>query len=93
MIVTPDVIREEFIGTFAQVASSPHAGYLDVSGQVVDETRNTFTLSREGTKKCVVKEQAVFQFRFSNGTVIEIDGKLLVGRPEDRLKKQVKRLW
>ncbi len=43
--------------------------------------------------KNVVKEVAVFRFRFSDGAIVEIDGKLLVGRPEDRLKKSVKRLW
>ncbi len=93
MIVTPDIIREEFVGTIAQIASSPHAGYLGVGGEVISETRNTFTLSQEGKAKCVVKDQAVFQFTFSDGTVVEIDGTLLVGKPEDRLKKQVKRLW
>ena len=93
MKVTPDVIREEFIGTTAQVTGSPHAGYLGVGGEVIGETRNTFTVSQEGKAKCVVKDQAVFQFQFSDGTIVEIDGKLLVGKPEDRLKKQVKRLW
>ena len=93
MIVTPDVIREEFIGTTAKVASSPHAGYIRVKGEVIGETRKTFTLMQKGKAKCVVKDQAVFQFEFSDGTVVEIDGKLLVGKPEDRLKKQIKRLW
>jgi len=40
-----------------------------------------------------VKDQAVFQFQFFDGTIVEIDGKLLVGRSEDRLKKTMKRLW
>ena len=93
MKVTPDIIREEFIGTNAQVASSPHAGYLGINGEVIGETRNTFTLNQAGETKRIVKDQAVFQFQFSDGTVVEIDGKLLVGKPEDRLKKQLKRLW
>jgi ribonuclease P protein subunit POP4 len=41
----------------------------------------------------IVKDSSIFHFKFSDGTVVEIDGKLLVGRPEDRLKKHVKRLW
>jgi ribonuclease P protein subunit POP4 len=93
MNVTADVVREEFIGTQAVVARSPHAGYLGINGLVMSETRNTFTINQEGEPKRVVKDQAVFQFRFSDGTVVEVDGKLLVGKPEDRLKKQVKRLW
>ncbi len=93
MKVTPDIIREEFIGTTGSVSSSPHAGYLKISGEVLGETRNTFMIQQEGKTKSVVKDQAVFLFQFSDGTAVEIDGKLLVGRSEDRLKKTVKRLW
>ncbi len=93
MKVTPDIIREEFVGTTSTVASSPQSSYVGIRGEVVGETRNTFTIQQQGTAKRIVKDQAVFQFQFSDGTVVEIDGKLLVGKPEDRLKKQVKRLW
>jgi len=93
MIVTPDIIREEFIGTASAVTSSPQSGYLGIRSEVVGETRNTFTIQQQGKAKRVVKEQAVFQFQFSDGTIVEIDGKLLVGKPEDRLKKTMKRLW
>jgi ribonuclease P protein subunit POP4 len=93
MKVTPDIIREEFIGTASSVASSTHAGYLGIQGKVLDETRNTFLIQQDGKTKTVVKDQAVFHFQFSDGTVVEIDGKLLIGKPEDRLKKTIKRLW
>jgi ribonuclease P protein subunit POP4 len=93
MKITPDIIRYEFIGTGAEITRSPHGGYVGLGGIVVGETRNTFTLISEGQTKSVIKELAVFNFQFGDGTVAEIDGKLLVGRPEDRLKKSIKRLW
>jgi ribonuclease P protein subunit POP4 len=93
MKVTPDIIREEFIGADTAVTQSPQASYMGIRGEVVGETRNTFTIQQQGKAKRVAKEHAVFQFQFSDGTVVEIDGKLLVGKPEDRLKKTVKRLW
>ncbi len=93
MKVTADVVNGEFIGTEGKVASSQHVGYVGISGNVIDESRNTFTILQLGKPKRVVKENTVFRFKFSDGTVVEIDGKLLVGRPEDRLKKSVKRLW
>ncbi|MCW4018047.1 MAG: ribonuclease P protein subunit [Candidatus Bathyarchaeota archaeon] len=93
MKVTPDIVREEFIGTTGTVASSPHAGYLSIRGPVLGETRNTFLIQQDGKTKSIIKDQAVFHFQFSDGTVVEIDGKLLVGKPEDRLKKSIKRLW
>ena len=93
MKITPDIIRYEFIGTGAEITRSPHGGYIGLGGIVVGETRNTFTLLSEGKTKSVIKDLAVFNFKFGDGTVAEIDGKLLVGRPEDRLKKSIKRLW
>lgn len=93
MRVTPDIIRQEFMGTQAKVVRSTHSGYMGTSGKVLDETRNTFTIFSEEKRKMIVKDSAVFHFRFADGTVVEIDGKLLVGRPEDRLKKHIKRLW
>ena len=93
MKVTPDIIRYEFIGTEGKIAKSPHSGYVGIHGEVIDETKNTFTIMREEKAKRVIKNSAVFNFKFSDGTTVEIDGKLLVGRPEDRLKKTVKRLW
>ncbi len=93
MKVTPDIIRYEFVGTNACVAQSAHADYVGVCGEVIGETKNTFTLNGEGKAKSILKQGAVFNFTFEDGTIVEIDGKLLVGRSEDRLKKSVKRLW
>jgi ribonuclease P protein subunit POP4 len=93
MKVTPDIIRYEFIGTKGLVAKSPNMNYMGVGGLVVGETRNTFTFQGEDRTRSVIKEAATFDFTFNDGTVVEIDGKLLVGRSEDRLKKSVKRLW
>ncbi len=93
MKVASDIISQEFIGTTGKVANSTHSGYLGITGQVVDETRNTFVFQHNGKMKRIAKDSSVFNFKFSDGTIIEIDGSLLVGRPEDRLKKSIKRLW
>jgi ribonuclease P protein subunit POP4 len=93
MKITPDIINGEFIGTEGSVAESTHSGYVGISGKVIDESKNTFTILQGGKRSRVIKEAAVFRFRFCDGTTVEIDGKLLVGRSEDRLKKSIKRLW
>ena len=93
MKITPEVINGEFIGTNCKISASPHSGYVGIKGEVINESKNTFTIMATGKAKNVIKEAVVFQFVYSDGTVVEIDGKLLVGRPEDRLKKSVKRLW
>jgi len=93
MKVTANIIRCEFIGTKVRVANSNHSEYVGISGKIIDETRNTFTILKKGKRKIVMKDSTVFHFKFPDGTVIEIDGKLLTGRPENRLKKRIRRLW
>jgi len=93
MKVTPDIVRYEFIGAQGKIAQSLHKDYIGLAGKVIGETRNTFTLLNQAQEKSVIKEFALFNFTFGDGTSVDIDGKLLVGRPEDRLKKSIKRLW
>jgi len=93
MKVRPNVICSEFIGTKAAVAESRHQGYVGISGRIIDETKNTFVILHKGEQKRIIKNSAVFHFELFGGTVVEIDGKLLVKRPEDRLKKRIRRLW
>lgn len=93
MKITPDIIRYEFIGTEAKVSKSKHHGYAGIIGKVMNETRNTFAILHEGKRKIIVKDSAVFNFKFSDGTIVEIDGKILIGKPQDRLKRHVRRLW
>ena len=93
MKVTPSVVQHEFIGLDVTVVKSSNPDVVGISGKVVDETRNTFTILQNDNKKVVVKDTSVFDFVMSDGTVVEIDGKVVMGRPEDRIKKRPRRLW
>jgi ribonuclease P protein subunit POP4 len=93
MKVTPAILQQEFIGLNAKVVRSSHPGYVGIRGKVVDETRNTVLILHKDKKKIIIKNTAVFHFTLPDGTIVEIDGKVVVGRPEDRIKKRVRRLW
>ena len=94
MHVSPDIVQREFIGFEAKVVKSSNPDLVGLEGKVVDETRNTFTiLNKDGEKKVVIKETAIIEFVTLDGTVVEIDGKVIMGRPEDRIKKRPRRLW
>jgi len=93
MMVTPSIVQDEFIGFEAKVVKSSNSDVVGISGKVVDETRNTFTILQDGARKVVVKDTSVFDFVLSDGTVVEIDGKVVMGRPEDRIKRRPRRLW
>ena len=93
MNITPSIVQHEFIGIEAKVVHSSNPDLVGITGKVVDETRNTFTISHNGEKKVIIKDTAVFEFAMPDGTVVELDGKVIMGRPEDRLKKRPRRLW
>jgi len=93
MKVTPAILQHEFIGLKAKVVESTHPGYVGITGKVIDETRNTLVIRHKDRDKVVVKNTAVFHFTLPDGTVVEIEGKAIIGRPEDRLKKRPRRRW
>jgi len=91
--VSPDILQSELIGLHAKVVKSLHADYLGIKGRVIDETRKTLVILHGNERKTIAKDVAVFYFTMPNGTIVEIDGKAIVGRPEDRVKRQVRRRW
>lgn len=93
MKVTPTIIQREFMGLNAKVVRSPNPNYIGIKGKVIDETRNTLVVLHKNQKKTVIKEAAVFHFTMPDGTIVEIDGKVIGGRPENRVKKRITRRW
>jgi len=93
MKVTPAIVQRELIGLNVKVVESSHPGHVGIEGEVLDETRNTILILHKNKKKSVIKNTSVFDFTMQDGTIVEIDGKVIVGRPEVRVKKRVRRLW
>ena len=91
--MTPDIVRCEFIGAQARLARGASHDTMGIAGKIVDETRNTFAIMHQGKRKVILKNSSVFNFTFPDGTIVEIEGRLLKGRPEDRVKKTIRRLW
>jgi len=88
------ILQDEFIGLKLKVVKSTNPSCIGLSGRVIDETKNTFKiLCKNGKEKILIKENCVFHFTLPDKTVIEVDGKVLIGRPEDRVKKIIRRRW
>ncbi len=81
-----DFIKHEFIGGNLKVVKSKNKNLVGLKGKIADETKNMFLLD---SGKKLIKDQSVFHITISNET-FEVGGELLVGRPEDRLKKKIK---
>jgi len=85
-----DVLRHELIGLNIEVKNSKNPGLIGLKGNIVDETKNTLVLETEGKGikriKKILKSQVKIIITIGSKKVM-VDGNLLIGRPEDRLKK------
>lgn len=81
-----EVIKYEFIGCLIEVMDSKNKSLIGLKSKVIDETKNMFILENG---KRLIKDQSIFKITIKKKKY-QIDGKLLVGRPEDRLKKRIK---
>jgi len=78
--------KYEFIGSRVEIADSKNKTLIGLKGKIENETKNMFTLDNG---KKLIKSESIFNIKIG-GRVFKIDGKLLVGRPEDRAKKNLK---
>jgi ribonuclease P protein subunit POP4 len=89
---TPEnIIRHELIGLEAEVLQDRNPCNVNTRGTVIDETQNTLVIDDGGAKR-IVKKNAVFKFRLDCKSV-EVEGWAISGRPEDRVKRKIKRRW
>jgi ribonuclease P protein subunit POP4 len=89
--ITPEnILRHELVGLDVKVNKSSNKQLVGLKGRVVDETRNMLIIFNGEERKAVPKDISTFHFSLPNGTIVEVDGKMIVGRPENRVKMRVK---
>ena len=92
MSITPqNLVRHELIGLKVKIENSTDTTQKKISGLVIDETYNTLKIETKKKEKVIPKSNAVFIFTLPNRVKVKVDGKLLVSRPEDRIKKKFAR--
>ncbi|MBU5537635.1 MAG: ribonuclease P protein component 1 [Candidatus Aenigmatarchaeota archaeon] len=92
MSITPhNLVRHELIGLKVKVEKSTDPSQKGIYGTVIDETYNTLKIETKDKEKTVIKGNCVFVFTLPDKTKVQVDGKLLISRPEDRIKKKFSR--
>ncbi|MBW2979991.1 ribonuclease P protein subunit [Candidatus Woesearchaeota archaeon] len=74
------LLKGELIGLNVKVLGK------NIEGRIIDETKNMLMIEQDLKKKKIIKSSNEFEVEFKNQKV-KIDGKLLVGRCEERIKK------
>ncbi len=83
-----DIPRTEFIGEKIEVVDASNKTLVGLSGKVIDETRDTIVIEND-KEKTLLKKQITIKVTIK-GKKYVIDGSLLQGRPEDRIKKKIR---
>ena len=83
------IIKEELIGLQAEIIDAKNKSLIGIKGRIINETK--FTLEIEtamGIKKIkkILKEQVTLKLPYK-GRVLAVEGKLLVGRGYERLRR------
>lgn len=81
-----NILKHELIGLGVEVVVADNKSLVGIKGTVVDETKNTLVIETVKGEKIVMKGSVELKLKI-DGEEIIINGKNLVGRPEDRIKK------
>jgi ribonuclease P protein subunit POP4 len=76
------ILKKELIGLTIKITGSKNRSLIGIRGKVIDETRNTLLVEENQKIKKIPKNQVTIKVG-----KIEIDGKMFIGRPEERLKR------
>ena len=86
-----NILNHELIGLRCEVTDSTNPYNVGVKGVVIDETMHTLVFSDDEPRR-IVKKGSVFKFNIEKDAVF-VEGNTLEGRPEDRVKKRIRRRW
>jgi len=80
------ILKEELIGLETEVLEAKNKSLQGLKGRIIDETKFTFKLETARGIKTILKEQVTLKLPHK-GKNLAVQGKLLIGRPYERLKR------
>ncbi len=81
-----NIVRHELIGLNIEIVKAENPSLIGIKGKVIDESKNTLTIETQNKIKKILKDQATFNIELKDH-IVQVEGKLLLGRSEDRIKK------
>jgi ribonuclease P protein subunit POP4 len=87
MISCQNVTRHELIGLDVLVAGAANPFHREVSGHIIDETRNLVAIQTFAGIKKIPKAGTTFRLCLPDNTLVEIHGSALILAPEKRLRR------
>lgn len=100
-----NILRHELIGLNCKIQESKNSYSKNIEGKIVDETMKTIKIETKFGIKTIIKSGTTFRLdieknfetlsqHFRKPSVfqkIDVDGNFLIARPEDRIKKKIRK--
>ena len=77
-----DIAKREIIGLETEIIDSKNKSNIGIKGKIIDETKSTIIIKDKKAKKRLLKNNIIL--KINN---ITIKGKILQGKPKERIKK------
>ncbi len=80
------MLQHELIGLQVEVVKSLNRTQVHTAGRVSDESMKTLTIENGVKRRMIPKQGTLFRFTLATGEQVELNGDLILRRPEDRVK-------
>ncbi len=80
------ILTTELIGKTISISNAENNSLKGIKGKIINETKNMLTIETKNGEKRLIKSEVTIEMK-DKGKTYEINGKLLVNKPEDRIKK------
>jgi len=91
MITSQNVLRHELIGLDILVSGAANPNQRNISGRVIDETKNLLVIETSKGVRRIEKMHSTFQVHFPGRETVEINGSVMVLAPEKRINLHEKK--
>ena len=83
-----NILYHTFIGINAEVINSSSRELIGKKGKIIDETKNLIVIESDNNREIKIpKNSCTFRFYTEDKSVVDVEGKKITFKPEDRAKK------
>lgn len=80
-----DIAKHELIGLMTTITESTNKSQKGIKGKIIDETKHTIKIQTKNGTKTIQKKNITIEIEVENKK-IRINGKVIEGKPEERVK-------
>lgn len=81
------ITKQQLIGEDIEIIDAKNKANIGITGKIINETKNTIEVKTSDSRKKLIKKNITILLKEKK---IKINGELLIGRPEERIKKKTR---